>query len=81
MSGVDTCPVSAIQWSTLPLSTGQAREGCRVSEGGGGHTNINRTPARSVPLVKQRGGSSDLNIMQAEIRKGGREGRRDTKYF
>lgn len=32
---------------------------------------INRAPARSVPMVKQRGGDSDLNIMQAEIMQGG----------
>ena len=46
----------------------------QTRERGGGHTNINRTPARSVPLVKQGGGNTDLNIMQAEIMQGGREG-------
>ena len=44
------------------------------TRGEGGHMYINRAPARSVPMVKQRGGDSDLNIMQAEIRQGGGEG-------
>ena len=70
MSGVDTCPVLAIQWSTQVHCWSNTREG-------GGHTNINRTPARSVPLVKQGGGNTDLNIMQAEIMQGGREGGRE----
>ena len=63
---VNTSPVSA--------SGGQTREG-------GGHTNINGTPARSVPLVKLSGGNSpDPNIKRTEIRQGGR-GRCWRKYF
>ena len=65
--------MSSVRYSlvnTSPVLVKHERE-----ERGGGHTNINGTPARSVPLVKQRGGNSpDLNIMRTQIRQGGRGG-------